>query len=85
MKRFAILFSVAAVFVCVTAAYYLSYRLSGDRQTQEPQAPTTSFLQPPSGQRESEEALDLLIAAKYYERIGDHMRNIAEAYAQQNA
>lgn len=58
MKRFAILFSVAAVFVCVTAAYYLSYRLSGDRQTQEPQAPTTSFLQSPSGQRESEEALE---------------------------
>ena len=53
MKRFAILFSVAAVFVCVTAAYYLSYRLSGDRQTQEPQAPTTSFLQSPSGRRET--------------------------------
>ena len=32
MKRFAILVSVAAVFVSVTAVYYLSYRLSGQRQ-----------------------------------------------------
>ena len=56
MKRFAILFSAAAVFVCVTAAYYLSYRLSHEEQEGEPQ--TASFLQTSPGRGESAEALE---------------------------
>ena len=59
MKRFAILVSVAAVFVSVTAVYYLSYRLSGQRQEGERETETVSFIQVPAGSgAEADEALE---------------------------